>query len=154
VEALVESVPPKYLVGLKRIVLTNAAALTGQRRRAWSWSRGRKARHAHVTGLYHHRSGAEPAWIELFIDKIVKGVPSWALRLGMVRAAVFGAGLYHELGHHIHSQRRPEHREREDVAEEWKDRLSRNHARRRHPLALAVLWAPARLGLFLMRHRR
>ena len=51
VEDLVASVPLKYLGGLRRIVLTNTAALTGQRRRGWSWSRGRKARHAHVAGL-------------------------------------------------------------------------------------------------------
>jgi hypothetical protein len=35
----------------------------------------------------------------------------------------FSDVLYHEIGHHIHATRRPEHREKEDVAEKWKARL-------------------------------
>jgi hypothetical protein len=153
VEDLLASVPLKYLGGLSRIVLTNTAALTGQRRRGWSWSRGRKARYGHVAGLYHHRSRADPAWIELFVDRIVEGVPVWALRFRLARL-LFGSVLYHELGHHIQAQHRPEHREVEDVADEWKDRLGRNHVRQRHPIARVLLWVPARLGLRIMRWRR
>lgn len=31
--------------------------------------------------------------------------------------------MYHEIGHHIHTVIQPEHREREDAAEEWEAKL-------------------------------
>lgn len=139
VRELLASVPEEHLGGLRTIVLTNAAALTGKRRRSWSWSRSRKARHTDVAGLYHQEWRGEPAWIELFVDKIVEGVPTWALGLALVRSALFGAALYHELGHHIHARQRPEYREREDVADDWQKRLGQVHIRRRHPIARVAL---------------
>ena len=78
-------------------------------------------------------------------------VPTWALRLRLVRSLVLGDTLYHELGHHIHAQQQPEHRERETVADEWQTRLLRVHVRRRHPMARVVLWLPARLARLLRR---
>ncbi len=153
VEELLRSVPEKYLGGLWRIVLTNGAALTGKRRRSWSWSRGRKARHAEVRGLYHQEWHGAPAWIELFVDKIVEGPPDWALRLPLVRSVLFGAVVYHELGHHIHALQRPEHREREDVADDWQIRLGRGHIRRRHPIARVGLWPFIRVARLLMGRR-
>ena len=41
--------------------------------------------------------------------------------------------LFHEIGHHIHTTVRREHREREDVADVWKLRLVRNYFRVQHP---------------------
>jgi len=152
VEELLRSVPEEHLSGLWRIVVTNGAALTGKRRRSWSWSRGRKARHAEVRGLYHQEWRGEPAWIELFVDKVVDGPPAWALRLPLVRSLLFGAVLYHEVGHHIHARQRPEHRDREDVADDWQARLGRAHIRQRHPIARVGLWPVIRLARLLMRH--
>jgi hypothetical protein len=37
--------------------------------------------------------------------------------------------LFHEIGHHIHHAVRPEHREKEDMADVWKVRLQRNYNR-------------------------
>jgi hypothetical protein len=140
VEDLVRSLPEEYQVGLRRIVLTNAAALTGKRKRSWSWSRGRKARHTNVLGLYHQEWNGQPAWVELFVDRTVEGTPDWALRVPVVRSLAFGTVLYHEIGHHIHARQRPEHRDREAVADDWQRRLIRVHIRRRHPIARACLW--------------
>jgi hypothetical protein len=152
VEELLRSVPDEHLGGLWRIVLTNSAALTGKRRRSWSWWRGRKARHVDVRGLYHQEWRGDPAWVELFVDKIVEGTPPVVLRLPLVRSSLFASVLYHELGHHIHARQRPEHREREVVADDWQARLGRAHIRRRHPIARVVLWPAIRLArIFLQR---
>ena len=146
VRDLLSSVPEKYTVGLWRVVLTNGAALTGRRPKSWSWARGRKARHTEVLGLYHHERRGEPAWVELFVDKIAEGAPKWGLGVGIVRDTVFGNVLYHELGHHIHARQRPEHREREDVADDWKRRLVRGHIRQRYPVLRVCLWPIGRLA--------
>lgn len=37
----------------------------------------------------------------------------------LLREISIGEVLYHELGHHIHACARPEHREKEDVADDW-----------------------------------
>jgi len=43
-----------------------------------------------------------------------------------------GDTLYHEIGHHIHYTVRPEHREREDIADEWANKLNKKFVRRRY----------------------
>jgi hypothetical protein len=45
---------------------------------------------------------------------------------------VLGEVLFHEIGHHIHYTQAPEFREREDVAEDWKKRLSKIYFRKRY----------------------
>jgi hypothetical protein len=139
VEDLLASVPEEHLIGLWRVVLTNSAALTGHRKRSWSRSRGRKARHVHVQGLYHQRWRGEPAWIEVFVDKIEQSYPAWSLRLAVVRSVAFSEVVFHELGHHIHASQRPEHRDREDVADDWARRFARQYVRRRHRVVTAML---------------
>jgi len=39
--------------------------------------------------------------------------------------------LLHEISHHVHRAVRPEHREKEDVADVWKVRLQRNYNQQR-----------------------
>jgi hypothetical protein len=142
VEELLESVPKDQLASLERVLLTNADALTGRRKKGWSWYRGRKVRHrSEVAGLYHHATRTEAAWVEVFVDKAYGDTPSWALRLPFVRSVTMGSVLYHELGHHIHATQSPEYREREAVADAWKHKLSRLHVRRRHAV-LGLLFHP------------
>ena len=69
VEELLGTVPAEHLAGLKRVVLTNAAALTGTRKRRWSWHRGRRVRHTDAAGLYRHGTHSEPAVIEVFVRR-------------------------------------------------------------------------------------
>jgi len=142
---LLANVPEEHLAGLRSVVLTNAAALAGRRRRGWSWWRGRKARHTKVAGLYHRAWQGEEAWIELFVDQVLEGTPSWALRLPVVRSLLLGMVLFHEIGHHIHAVQRPEHREREDVADDWQRRLAQAYLKRRHRLAGLALRPLARV---------
>jgi len=149
VAALLDSAPAEKIAGLRTVVLTNRASLKGSRKRGWSWHRGRKSKHTGSLGMYHPESRREEAWIELFVDQIIGDTPRWALRLSLVRTFVLGPTLYHELGHHIHRRHRPEYREPEDVADDWKKTLLRGHVRRRHPLArlllLPVAWTIRRL---------
>ena len=142
---LLANVPQEHLAGLRSVVLTNARALPGRRRCGWSWWRGRKARHTEVAGLYHGAWHGEEPWIELFVDQVLSDAPAWALRLPVVRSLLFGTVLFHEIGHHIHAVQRPEHREREDVADEWQRRLARAYLKRRHRLAGLLLRPLARV---------
>ena len=139
VRELLDGTDETHLRGLKVVVLTNSDALSGKRRRGRSWSRGRKARHTHVRGLYHAADRGEPAWIELFVDKIVERLPRWLLRVRLGRTFTLGSTFFHELGHHLHATRHPEHREPEDVADRWATTLSRQYVRRRHRLARLLL---------------
>jgi hypothetical protein len=146
VAELLETVPSEHLAGLRRVVLTNSAALTGARKRARSWSRGKKARHSEVAGLYHAAWRGQAAWIEILVDKTLDGPPRWLLKLRLVRNLLLAWTLFHELGHHIHKVHRPEHREQENVADDWGSRLSREYVRRKHPIAWLTLRPVARLA--------
>jgi hypothetical protein len=145
VAELLDTVSSERLVGLGQVVLTNSAALSGARKRARSRSRGRKARHSEVAGLYHGAWRGQPAWIEIFVDKSLAGPPRWLLKVRLLRNLLLADTLFHELGHHIHKVQRPEHREQEDVADDWGRRLSREYVRREHPIAWAILRPVARL---------
>jgi hypothetical protein len=155
VEDLLASTPAEKVAGLRTVVLTNTTALKGRRKRGWSWHRGRKSRHADALGMYHGEWHGEKAWIELFVDQIVADIPRWALRFRLVRTFAFGSTLYHEIGHHIHRRHRPEQREPEDVADDWKRILMRGHVRRSHSVirfvVLRVAWTAR---LLRGRHRR
>lgn len=43
-----------------------------------------------------------------------------------------GNVLFHEVGHHIHNTIRPEHAEREDVADSWAGKLNANFIRKKY----------------------
>ncbi len=133
VQRLIDSVPEKYLTGLKEIVLTNSSGLSRKRRRAVTKSRNRKVKQAEARGLYHPSWRGRRAWIEIFVDNALAGWDKglW-LRISFIREARIGDVLFHEIGHHIHFTCHPEHREREDVADVWKVRLERGYHRNRH----------------------
>jgi hypothetical protein len=85
-----------------------------------------------VVGYYHQAWNGSPAWIELFIDQILKGGGNYPLWLPLFREVLLGHVLFHELGHHIHVVVRPEHREKEDVADDWGTRLNNNFLRKKY----------------------
>ena len=80
VDNLLSYVPPKYLVGLKTIVLTNRSALTRDKRRQKIWSRGRKYCLAESLGSYSRAWKSSPAIVWLYVDNIVSPDPAWVLR--------------------------------------------------------------------------
>jgi hypothetical protein len=74
VRRMLDSVPQKYLVGLREVLLTNASGLPRKlRRRSVAKSRGRKVRFDRAAGLYHPAFNGKLAWIEIFVDNAVRG---------------------------------------------------------------------------------
>jgi hypothetical protein len=145
VETLLSYVPPKYLIGLKSIVLTNRAGLTRNKRKQKVWSRNRKVRLAGALGSYSGRSRSSPATIWLYVDNIVESGFAWWYRIPVLRYFVAGQVLYHEIGHHIHVTHRPAHEEREDVADDWSLKLGRDFYRRHYRRTFPILFVLARL---------
>ena len=135
VKRMLASVPSKYLIGLKQVVLTNSSGLPRKRRRAVTRSRNRKVKIVEARGLYHQAWQGEEAWVEIFLDNVLERFENhWAGKLGFMREAEISDVLFHEIGHHIHFSVRPEHREKEDVADVWKVRLGKIYLRQRRPL--------------------
>jgi hypothetical protein len=133
VERIVDSVPESFLVGLTDVVLTNASTLPRSRRRGATKSRGRKVRIKEAGGLYHPATQQRGAWIEIFVDNVLnRRGRGWLSRTNWFRETELSEVLFHEIGHHIHYTVRPEHREKEDVADIWKARLQRNYIRQRY----------------------
>jgi hypothetical protein len=139
VQELLRTVPDKYLMGLDCVVLTNTAGLPRRERVGKVWSRKRKFDKSSVLGRYHGRSGNSSPYIELRVDRIILGLEGLPSRIPILRDLVFGHVLFHEIGHHIHRTIRPEHDEREDVADKWAGKLNGNFVRKKYWYALPVL---------------
>ena len=135
VDRILSRLPPKYLTGLKTIVLTDAAGLNHERRRAKTSARKKKFKIAECRGLYHRKWKGEPAWIELFVDNIVPYCIAW---LRFTHDLEIGEVLAHEIGHHIHATKAPEHKEPEGVADKWSARLMGSYFRRRYWYLLPI----------------
>ncbi|HXE91964.1 MAG TPA: hypothetical protein VNK82_13490 [Terriglobales bacterium] len=147
VSRLIEAVSAKYLRGLDCIVLTNSSALSHDRRRESTTARGRKFRVSDARGAYHHKRNNQPAWVEIFVDRIVQGSErSLRWKIPLIREMIVGEVVYHELGHHVHEALRPEFREREDVADDWSKRFLSLYLRRKYWYLLPVVYL---LNLFL-----
>jgi hypothetical protein len=129
VETLLRYVPPKYLIGLTTLVLTNRAGLTRDERKK--------------------KSGVETtrcAWLNLWV--LIIALRSWN-RTPVLCYLVVGQVLYHEIGHHIHAVHRLVYAEKEDVAENWSGKLTRRFYRQRFWYLYPFLYGVARLALLL-----
>jgi hypothetical protein len=121
--ALLKSVPPRYLIGLQTIVLTNQAAQPRKRKQQKIWSRNRKIKIISALGYYSGASQSSRASITLHIDNIFKRASQQDLRIPLVRYYPLASVLYHEIGHHIHAEHKPVYEGKENVAEDWSDKL-------------------------------
>jgi hypothetical protein len=131
---MLRSVPSEYLAGLGSVVLTSTDTLSRKRRRSTTRSRKRIVKVVQARGLYHYAWAGEPAWIEIFVDRILNGWErGWWLKLPPVQDFLFAPVLFHEIGHHIHATARPEFREREDVADKWAVKLETIYYRKERP---------------------
>src|SRR6185295_2956895 len=119
---LLEAIPERYLAGLGAIVLTNSTALNHQRRRGKTRSRDRVVPVSRCLGLYHPRSRDTQPWVEVFVDRVDAQLTRFARWVPLIRKLCFARTLYHEVGHHIHATQVPEYRDKEDVADMWRDR--------------------------------
>jgi hypothetical protein len=132
VERLLAGPPEAQLVGLQTVVLTNSGNLNHNQRRDRTWSRRKKIQLRKCLGLYHGKTPQSEAWVELFVDNILSYWPRPFYYIPLLRDMVLADSLYHEIGHHIHHTQRPEYKDREDVADDWKWKLGRSYFRRRY----------------------
>jgi hypothetical protein len=144
IRRMIELTSPEYLAGLRSIVIRNSGSLNYQRRRSKTRSRRRKVAVRECGGLYHQKWKGEPAWIEIFVDNILEGWPKALLWIPLVRDLAIAYVLFHEIGHHVHCTRAPEHREKEDVANKWRNRLMGAYIKKRywylHPFLRVASW--------------
>jgi hypothetical protein len=131
-EDLLRHVPERYLVGLGSIVITNSGALNRNERNRKLLSRKRKVSMSRVRGTYTAATRSESAYITLYADKITDGHTGWFIKIPLVRHLILSEVLYHEIGHHIDDQHRPEYREKEDIADDWERKLGVTFFRRRY----------------------
>jgi len=139
VEKLLVAIDPEYLQGLGSIGLSSQIPLSRNKRRRKFLSRGHKYGMSDIQGYYRQPWNGQPAFIELYVDKIFAGMPGFVARLPMVGFLRIGKVLLHELGHHIHRTKHPESEEREDVADEWSRKLLKIAARKRYRYAVPFL---------------
>jgi hypothetical protein len=133
VRRMIDSVPRKYLVGLKSVVITNSNGLSRKRRRSRVKHRARRVSMTEARGAYHPAYRGHPPWIEIFVDNCLKGwEKGWWLKVPFIREGRLAGVLFHEIGHHIHYTVRPEYREKEDVADVWKVRLENGYYKQRY----------------------
>jgi hypothetical protein len=139
---LLRYIPLADLVGLQSVVLTNSLGLSRDERRQKTWSRNRKVRLHDCLGWYSRPTQASGGRITLLVDNVFRGATKFNLRVAPIRAMSLASVLYHEVGHHIHATRRPEYRGKEDVADTWKEKLTRKFMRERYwyliPIALPI----------------
>ncbi len=139
VQILLKYVPEQYLRGLDRVVLTNQSGQSRRNRLGKVTSRGRRVPRSRVLGSYHPAYGRNPPWIELLVDNMEISLRlSW---LPLFRQMFFGLVLFHEIGHHVDFTIRPEYREKEDVADDWRLKFLRVFIRKRY-WYLVPVWRP------------
>ena len=149
-DELLDTVPERYLVGLKVIVLTNQTALSRDQRRQKAWSRNHKIRLADARGWYQRANRTSPANICLYVDNILRSEQPWIRRIPLLRYEALGTVLFHEIGHHIHAAHKPVFDGKENVAEDWSRKLFVRFLRLRYWYLMPLLY-PAALVVRLVR---
>ena len=145
VETLLRYVPAKYLIGLKSVVLTNRAGLTGKKRKQKVWSRNRKVQLATALGSYSRATRTTSAEVWLYVDNIVgAGFACWYW-IPVLRYIVASDVLYHEIGHHIHTAHLRVYEGRENIAEDWSRKLRRTFYRRHYWYLFPFLFVLAKV---------
>jgi hypothetical protein len=137
---MLESVPKDYLNGLSAVVLTSTGSLSRERLKSKTKSRKRTVKIAQAAGLYHPAWHGESAWVEIFVDQTLKNATKDWFKPPFEREMLLSSVLFHEIGHHIHATKRPEFREREDVAERWKEKLTATYFRKKYPWMLVLVY--------------
>jgi hypothetical protein len=149
VSRLLFSVPSKYKAGLDVVVLTNQSGAPRRWRLGKVTSRKRRLPQDRVLGRYHFAHKGRPAWIELYVDKLVAGLSQYRF-VPLARTAIFAQVLFHEIGHHVHETVRPEFRETEDVADNWGRKLMANYFRTHYWYVPKPTWKVVALVLKAM----
>lgn len=120
INRLLSGIPQKNLIGIKSIILTDVESMTSDRRKdnIKDIKKGQK-----TLAFYSHKTKSKPAYISLYIDRIIGDYRGWGYRFHFVQDLIIGSILYHEIGHHIHYSKIPEYQEKEKVAKKWTKHL-------------------------------
>ncbi len=147
IRMLLRYVPTKYLGGLAEILLTNSGS-SRELRRSKTKSRKRSMPLTEALGLYRRRWNEQPAMIVIHVERLEHYRRGFGFvgKLPAVCAFLYASTLYHEIGHHIHSTRKPEYREREDVADQWQRTLLRDFARKRYWYLIPLFYVVSRFN--------
>ena len=129
IQDLLSCVPSNYISGLNEIVLTNAGALSRDRRRQRTQSGSRATE---VRGLYHQVGNGQPAWIEIFVDTTLQDWPRPLLKMPFFRSFAISEVLYHEFGHHVQHVSNLKLDSKESSAEKLAGKLFRVFFRKRY----------------------
>jgi hypothetical protein len=158
VSRLLNGIPPMYLRGLRCVTLTNSKGRNlARRRHRVEWGGRAISIWEETCGLYHALSRDEEAYIELFVDNILRVDPganaimgSFSSFLKWVDNAVrathltldfkLSTVLYHEIGHHIRETQTFQHKECENLASAWTGRLMRHYLYRRYWYLFPYVW--------------
>ena len=140
IRKMLETVPPRHLVGLEAVVVTNLSSLNLKKRRFKH--RKRKIDPSDCSGLYHQSTTSRKAWIELFADNLISGIPiPWFSRFRFIQELAIARTLFHEIGHHIDLTTARDH-EPEVAADRWGDQLRKAYMKKYYshlePLILSV----------------
>jgi len=134
VERLLLGVSPQHLEGLGEIVICDTAR--------FKENYGDKEKVS--IARYISTKGECLPWIEILVDRIYSGFPSYVLRISFVSDLILSDYLYHEIGHHIQKTQRSRDEEYEAAAEKWRKALQKQYFLRKYwymtiPLALIFL---------------
>ena len=115
------------------------------------WSRKRKFDKSHVLARYRPASRNSPPYIELRVDRIIDATETLALRIPFFHEIALGSVLFHEIGHHVHYTMRPEHNEKEHIADNWAGKFNVNFMHKKYWYAWPILKPSLKIYSFLRR---
>jgi hypothetical protein len=106
-----------------------------------------------VLGRYHPKSESQLLYIELRMYKILSPVNRKIPLIPPWQELCIGLVLFREVGHHTQLTIRPEHSEKEDVADCWGEKLGTNFVRTQYWYAIPVIVPAAKICSFMRRRR-
>ena len=135
-----EAVGAEHLAGLKRVVLMNAGGLSRESRREKTHAHGKAIKVTDALAAYRPANGAEPARIELFVDKILARYTPELAAFSLIRSQAFARSLYRGIGNHIYATSHHTSSEKEALADRWERQQTARFLRRRYWYVQPIVW--------------
>lgn len=139
VSLLLSSVPSRRLAGIGTVALLTSRELPRRDRRRAVDVAGSKVVLGSAHGFYAHSSASRAGTITIAVDQIFQRPTSLALRVPILRRMLLCRTLFHEVGHHIHHTTSREHKDREQVADNWSVALFWRFLFRRYIFAIPFM---------------
>lgn len=129
VEKMLLTIPNEHLEGLGAVVLCDTE----------SFRENYGDEEKIPTARYIVTKDKGQPWIEICVDRLLKGMPCLVLKIPFIRSLIFSEAIYHEIGHHIHWRNSSERQDSEITAEKWRCRLQKHYFLSRHYFASIFL---------------